>query len=278
MYQSRFNTPPRPLPFILAATEHGTLIVNHLDRKMIDERRGIGVGHQLLGRAIFEPEELTLALTLLGWARELRGPGVVALDCGANIGVQTIEWARHMTGWGQVHAFEAQERIYYALAGNIALNNCMNARATWAALSDEDGTLDIPEPDYTRPGSFGSLELQPGSVLPREDIGQAVDLRPEALRRVRAIRLDSLGLPRVDIMKVDVEGMEQRVLTGAADLIARCRPWLVIEHIKAGAGPLAERLGSLGYRIWGMGVNLLAMPVDDPAAARIQVAPAKSAA
>src|SRR5260370_16749261 len=39
----------------------------------------------------------------------------------------TIEWAKRMTGWGSVLAIEAQERIYYALAGNIALNNCFNS-------------------------------------------------------------------------------------------------------------------------------------------------------
>jgi FkbM family methyltransferase len=51
----------------------------------------------------------------------------VAIDCGANIGTHTIEWAKKMTGWGAVIGIEAQERIFYALAGNIAINNCFNA-------------------------------------------------------------------------------------------------------------------------------------------------------
>ncbi|MGA8320591.1 MAG: hypothetical protein WB774_07170 [Xanthobacteraceae bacterium] len=37
-------------------------------------------------------------------------------------------------------AFEAQERIYYALAGNIAINNCFNARAINAAVSNRSGS------------------------------------------------------------------------------------------------------------------------------------------
>ena len=65
-----------------------------------------------------------------------------------------------MTGWGQVLAFEAQERIYYALAGNIAINNCFNARALHAAVTSEAGRMKIPAPDYLAPASFGSLELR----------------------------------------------------------------------------------------------------------------------
>ena len=32
-----------------------------------------------------------------------------------------------MFGWGTVIAIEAQERVYYALCGNITINNCLNA-------------------------------------------------------------------------------------------------------------------------------------------------------
>ena len=85
---------------------------------------------------------------------------MVAIDCGANIGVHTVEWATAMTGWGSVVAIEAQERIYYALAGNIAINNCFNAIALHAAVSSETGIMQIPNPDYFTPSSFGSLELR----------------------------------------------------------------------------------------------------------------------
>ena len=41
-------------------------------------------------------------------------------------------------------AVEAQERIYYALAGNLVLQNCFNARAIWAAVGTEAGTISFP--------------------------------------------------------------------------------------------------------------------------------------
>ena len=87
-------------------------------------------------------------LMVLDLRRKHYGDGVVAVDCGANLGVHTVEWAKHMTGWGVVLAIEAQERIYYALAGNIAINNCFNARAIHAAVSNRPGTMKMPKPNY----------------------------------------------------------------------------------------------------------------------------------
>jgi len=45
-----------------------------------------------------------------------------------------------MTGWDHVLSFEAQERLYYAVAGNIARNNCFNVKAIHAAVGNTDGS------------------------------------------------------------------------------------------------------------------------------------------
>ena len=149
--------PPRKIAFILASTDHGTLIVNRFDYRMISETAGYGVGFFLLENSFYEQQEATVALQLLGLRRQHFGDGVVAVDCGANIGVLTVDWAKSMTGWGSVLAIEAQERIFYALAGNITINNCFNARAIHAAVGAEQGMLRIPVPNYRAPASFGSL-------------------------------------------------------------------------------------------------------------------------
>src|SRR3954464_13718743 len=108
---------PRPAPFVLIASNHGTMIVNRNDYEMVDDRRGFGVGFKIMNYSCHDPEEVDFVLTLLEFRRKNFGDGVVALDCGANIGVHTVEWARLMFEWGRVHAFEAQEKIFYALAG-----------------------------------------------------------------------------------------------------------------------------------------------------------------
>src|SRR5215472_6781204 len=108
--------PPRKIAFAISATDHGTLIVNRFDQHILEGGRGYGVGFQLLDTAAYDSPEVDLLLKLLDLRRQHYGDGAVAVDCGANIGVHTIEWAKHTTGWGAVLAFEAQERVYYALA------------------------------------------------------------------------------------------------------------------------------------------------------------------
>ena len=174
----------RKLAFVLASSEHGTMIVNRFDYRMINETQGFGVGFQILKTAQFDPEEIKMALQLLNLRRTHHGDGIVAIDGGANIGVHTVEWAKAMTGWGSVLAVEAQERIYYALAGNIAINNCFNAIAMNAAISSESGTLEIPNPNYFLPSSFGSLELRQRAG--NEFIGQHDRLREKHRHRPKA--------------------------------------------------------------------------------------------
>lgn len=259
----------RPLPFVLAASNHGSMIVNRLDYRMLDAQHGYGVGYQLLNAACFDPEEVAFLLVLLNQRRKFHGDGVLALDCGANVGVHTLEWARHMHGWGQVLAFEPQERIYYALAGNIALNNCFNASARWAALGKENITIRIPMPDYSQPASFGSLELF--QTERTEFIGQPVSYDAERMTPVQQLSIDSLALPRVDLMKVDVEGMEMDVLHGASDTLVRQRPVLVVEVIKSDRNQIKAFLRGLGYRLFGMGINLLAIHESDPLVGEVRV-------
>ncbi len=211
-------------------------------------------------------------MELLSLRRTNFGDGVVALDCGANIGVHTVEWARAMSGWGEVIAFEPQERIFYALAGNIAINNCRNAAATLAALGAESGVMRIPEVNYDEPGSFGSLELR-DRVGGAEFIGQTIDYA-RAGKEIRVIAIDDLKLQRLDFLKIDVEGMELDVLRGASESLGRHQPVMIIETLKSGFDPIVELLAPLGYRTWPWGMNLIAVHQTDPIAARVGFKPA----
>lgn len=261
--------PPRPIAFVLAASNHGSMIVNRNDYRMIDARQGYGVGYQILNNSCFDPDEIRFALALLDCRRKFHGDGVIAVDGGANIGVHTIEWSRHMHGWGEVTAFEAQETVFYALAGNIALNNCLNARARHAALGAGVGHLDIPKPNYLLPASFGSLELRAGAN--NEFIGQKISYEAKDCTRVSLVSVDSLGLARLDLLKIDVEGMELDVLQGANSALARLKPILIVEAIKADRKQIESVLAQQDYKTFPMGLNLLGIHVDDPTLQRVSV-------
>src|SRR6201996_7363340 len=258
----------RKLAFVLASSNHGTMIVNRLDYRMLDQNRGYGVGCQILENASFDPGEIKLAVDLLLMRRKHYGDGAVAIDCGANIGAHTIEWAKAMTQWGSVLSIEAQERIYYALAGNIAINNCFKAIALHAAVSSESGEMQIPNPNYLVPSSFGSLELRqrPGN----EFIGQPIDYAQNPVA-IRKLAIDEIGLPRVDFMKIDIEGMELEALEGARQTIEKSRPVMLIEKIKTDATQLVKWLEDRGYKVVPVGINMLAIHTSDKTLADINI-------
>jgi FkbM family methyltransferase len=254
--------PHRPIAFILAASNHGAMIVNRNDYNVTASNFAYGVGHQILQQSSYDGSEVGFVLALLSRRRQHFGDGVVAIDGGANIGVHTIEWARHMHGWGQVLSFEAQEVIYYALAGNIALNNCLNARAKLCALGDSNGTLAVPQPDYFARGSFGSLELRLREN--NEHIGQTIAYDAAVGNAVPIVTIDSLGLERLDLIKLDVEGMEVEVLRGARSTLQRLKPAIFVEILKSDQAVIKAFLDELGYRYFPGGLNLIAVHTEDP--------------
>jgi FkbM family methyltransferase len=256
------------IAFILVHSDHGALIVNRLDYNTSFNDQIYGVGAQILRAGAYDPDEVETLQSLLTLLRKYRGDGVVALDCGANIGVHALAWAALMKGWGSVVAIEAQERVFYALAGNITLHNAFNARAIWAAVSNQDGFIDIPEPDYRRPSSFGSFELK--ERLGNENIGQPIDYAKPA-SRVRTMTIDSSGLDRVDLIKMDIEGMELEALAGAIATIQDHKPVLFIEAIKIDKTQLERMLGELGYRCYPQGMSVLCLHAGDPIVSHVRV-------
>jgi FkbM family methyltransferase len=259
----------RPIAFVIASTNHGSMLVNRNDYHTTDSV-SFGVGYQLLNYSSFDSGEINLAVNLLITRKKNFGDGVVAIDCGANIGVHTIEWALAMHGWGEVIAFEAQERIYYALAGNIALNNCFNARAIFAAIGSEEGQMLVPCPNYFTPSSFGSLELK--NHINNEFIGQAISYSEADCIPTKVMAIDQLDLKRLDFIKIDIEGMEMEALLGAKVSIEKFKPILMIEKIKSNETDIRNFLDQFGYQFFSIGINLLAVHPDDPISKQIKVA------
>mgnify|MGYP006076755593 FL=1 len=247
----------------MASTDHGMMIVNKHDyRDFEQDGKNVrnGIGHQILETGSYEPAEIDLAIGFLIARRRYYGDGMVVVDCGANIGILSIEWARFMTGWGRVISFEAQAKLFYALAGNIVLNNCLNIDAFHAAVGNKIGTMAIPEPNYLVPSSYGALDLEERTN--NMDIGQKIDYTKTINVDLKTI--DSLALERVDFIKIDVEGMEEAVVDGAKDTIAKLKPILFVEVLKSNTDAIHKTLSSLGYEIFPLGMNTLAIHKEDP--------------
>ena len=251
------DTPHTPSPpavcFVLASLPYGSMILNRLD-----DKNGAGVGADLLNSGAHEGTEIDMLSDLAFYRARTAGPGVVVIDGGANIGTYTVPLAKRMTGWGSVVAFEAQERIYFALAGNIALNNCFNARAIHAALGAKTGPLSVPYLNHQMPANFGGLSLKPGI---KQDPGQPVTFTAETMVTVRLTSLDDLKIGRLDILKLDIEGMEPDALDGARETIDRLKPIIFAEVTSCGNIAVAQRLPD--YELIPCGMCVLAVHKSD---------------
>ena len=226
----------------IVQTEYGRLLVPRYDTNQTAALRG---GYALSRADIQLLHDLTLQCP----------PGRVFVDIGANVG---------SFGFGmqdccdRVLMFEPQRIIYNMLAGSIALNGWLNVFAYQMAVSDEAGHIPIPQFDYGKHCSFGSIEFGGHQV---ERLHQEPGDDPTQVEYVQTVRLDDFGIPRIDAMKIDVEGMELKVLAGAEMAIRACQPIILIEHGKTGKVALERALTDLGYsNIHDVGGDLLALP------------------
>lgn len=235
---------------VVIATEIGTFIINKND---------LGVGWQLSEYGTYDPQELHIIKEIM---RALRGTrqNLVALDIGANIGIHSVILSKEVGEKGRVFAFEAQRIVFNMLAGNIALNSIGNVHCYHNAVSDSKGSINIPQFDYGKPLSFGSIEFGGRQI---EDIGQQPRNDPENQELVSTVAVDELGLNQIDFIKIDVEGMEMNVLQGAEKSIARFRPFMLVEYLKSDKNLLVQWLIQAGYDIYsGIGGNYLCVPKE----------------
>ena len=192
------------------------------------------------------------------WFRKQLGAGMVVLDVGAHVGQYSLIAATDVGPGGRVHSFEPNPISNRRLSTNVDLNGFRNVTVHQLAVSDTIGeaTLFIPSHD-----NLGEASLQAG-----EQGGQQV--------KVRCVTIDDwarsadLGSrPRIDVMKIDVQGLEGKVLKGAHEVLTRFRPVIVCEfeeRFLRGMGTssveLKGKLVDMGYSIHRIGPSGL-LPV-----------------
>ncbi len=164
--------------------------------------------------------------------RQFVRPGATVVEVGANIGSHTVPLAQLVGAHGYVHAFEPQRIVYQTLCANLSLNNLTNVYAYQLAVSDRRGSLFVPKLDYGQVNNFGGLAL--GDYKSGESVS--------------VIQLDSLELPSLHLLKLDVEGMEHSVLMGGRETIQRCKPILYVENDREEkSSQLIQAIDDLGY-------------------------------
>jgi len=171
-------------------------------------------------------------------------PGDIMIDVGACIGSWTIHAA--LLG-AHVHAFEMGESQLRALDYNMKLNN----------VQDKVTVHDVAlQADDTEPMLFDSvMQMHPVSVIektqnPPPDAEIIIAMEP--LSHVKFTTLDTClnDIEHVELIKIDVEGMELEVLKGAYNTIKKFKPNCVVEihELCVSRSDIEKFMMDLGYK------------------------------
>lgn len=169
-------------------------------------------------------------------------PGDVVLDLGSYSGLTSIAFSKAVGADGRVIALEPDPANHAAARTNIEmhrrLNKLDNIVLMQVAVSDVAGSLDL-----SSEGAMGSA----ASAVVGSYRGRITRVESLTLANV----LERNGLDRVDFIKMDIEGSEEAVLRGGADVFRRHRPRVIVEPHIVG-GELSDRaicrlLGEYGY-------------------------------
>ena len=148
--------------------------------------------------ALFNPD---YNLQELDFLRAHTPAGGVFVDVGANVGTYAMVLARHVGTSGKVIAVEPHPVTHARLAFNRTASGFTQVNLVAAAAGPTDGELMI-ETDGENLGASHIVSGKPA--------GHAIRVPSLRLERI----LGDAGVTRVDALKIDVEGFEDRVLTG----------------------------------------------------------------
>jgi len=163
---------------------------------------GDHIAREVCFTGMYEPQETALF-------RALVRPGMTVVDVGANWGYFTLLAAALVGSSGRVVALEPEPRLFAVLAENIRRNGLTHTTALACAVTDRESVLALDGFDAAQ-GNWGvSRVAQAHGAAPTQVSGRALD-----------DLLDSQGVERVEMVKIDVEGHELSVLRGMSDGLA----------------------------------------------------------
>jgi len=170
------------------------------------------------------------------------------IDVGAHIGIYTLRAAKKVGEKGRVIAVEPEDENYRVLMKNIKINRYKNVVPVKLALSDFEGTARFYVKSMTLSHSLReNVEIHNGCAPAREVVG-ITEVTVTSLTKL----MDKLGVPKIDLLKIDAEGVEFEVLKGSNELLAQHRISKVVVaayHTSDESRVIKEYLEKFGYEV-----------------------------
>lgn len=213
-------------------------------RRLAAVAAALGAGAR---RAPFVEDEV------LGLA-QLVAPGAVCVDVGAEFGLYTWTLAHLVGPAGAVHAIEPQPDLTRVLRLARRLVGASHVTVHQLALGAEPGRGHLSLPSRRGMRVHGRAFLSDGT----HGLGSNAEFSRHRSLPVEVDTLDAvaarLALARLDLVKADVEGAEERLLAGGSTTLATFRPHLLLEledrhlvRFDTSARTVVGQLETLGY-------------------------------
>ena len=232
---------------VLLSCDHGLMIVNRFDCN----HEQVGHGQWLLDHGNTSTIE---AFNCYESIKEFSEP--VIFDIGANIGTFTT-WMAKAFPEGKIYCFEPQREVFQMLCGNASINNLYNVYPYNVALGKENNKIEFEEPNYFQKNDFGTFSLV------ENVISQTTNNKIVVQINTLDWFVEYYNIPKIHLLKIDVEGMDIDVLMGATKTIQKHFPIIFIEHSdnrRTVIDDIKNFLNQFDYGYTVVGNNVLCKP------------------
>ena len=178
--------------------------------------------------------------------------GDVVFDIGANIGAFTVPFSKKVGKLGEVYAFEPQKLIYDILQDNINKNNLKNTKVFNVGVGIKEEELELNDIDYSEVGNFGGFGIKKDY-----DYSKFIKTNKNKPTKVAVKNLDQfLNLKKCNLIKLEAESLETKILQGGLKFLEKFRPTMIIENHPLEPSELNKFLFSQNYDLYWISYRL----------------------
>jgi FkbM family methyltransferase len=195
--------------------------------------------------------------------QELVQPGMIVLDIGANIGAHALPMASRVGTTGWVYAFEPTDWAFNRLKRNQSLNPSISHSLTPVQCALTDDASEMPKAFHS------SWNLKENSDTHPVHGGRLEKASDSAFMSLDEF-VDKNSLTRIDLIKMDVDGFEMKVLRGAKNSLKKFKPLILFElcpHVlnehSTSAKDLLGLLHEIGYSFFSENNKRLNLSIDE---------------
>ncbi|GAA2559031.1 hypothetical protein GCM10010435_32720 [Winogradskya consettensis] len=182
----------------------------------------------------------------------LIGPGDCVVEAGGHIGYISLYFSQLVGAGGSVHVFEPGSNNLPYVDANVGHKS--NVTVTHQALGSAAGALTMHVEDLT--GQNNSLVANFAGLAGNERNAIRANITQELVEVTTIDAYVGRTAVRPTFIKIDVEGFEWEVLQGAAQVLDRDRPVLMVE-VQSHRAEIAAMLHGLGYQLYEADGHLL---------------------